>query len=329
VNMSPSSSFHIGSLALPSNVLFAPLAGCSDYPYRHMCRRFHRGLMYCEMVKMEAIIRSDASSFRMLHYDASMHPIGAQLCGSNPRLAASAAAIIEDMGFDVVDLNCGCPVDKVTQDGSGSGLLRTPMVIGDIIANMVASVRIPVTVKIRAGWDEQNIVVRDLVRIAEMAGAQAIVVHGRTRKQCYSGSVNLAWIREAVEQARTIKVIGNGDIFSASAAIRMFQETGCAGVMVARGGIGQPWITEDIRQMCEEGLVQPRSSHCRREALQQHFEATLAYGDDHRAIVDMRRVGCSYLSRVKGSRSFREAFSQASSIDEIRTLIATVPLEEQ
>ena len=317
-------SLTIGTLQLPTNILFAPLAGCSDYPYRQMCRFFHNGLLFCEMVKMDAIIRADTSSFRMLAYSSDMHPIGAQLCGSNPAFASLAARIIEDMGFDVIDLNCGCPVDKVTQDFSGSGLLKRPELIGEIIAAMVAVVKIPVTIKVRVGWDENSVIVGSLVRMAEMAGAKAITVHGRTRKQAYSGEANLAWIREAKQQAKEIKVIGNGDIFSPSAALRMLAETGCDGVMIARGGIGQPWLADDIR--CADGALALPVRH-RREILNQHFEATLGYGNDNRVIVDMRRVGCSYLGRVKGGRPFREAFSKASSVEEIRSLIQSVPLD--
>lgn len=307
--------------------MFAPLAGCSDYPYRQMCRRYHRGLIYCEMVKMEALVRCQPSTFRMLHYSVDMHPIGAQLVGSNPQLAASAARIIEDMGFDVLDLNCGCPVDKVTQDGSGSGLLRTPMRIGEILSNMTAAVRIPVTVKVRAGWDDKHIVVEDLVRIAESAGAKAITVHGRTRQQGFSGTANLEWIRLAKQQAKEIKVIGNGDLFSAPAALCMLRETGCDGVLLARGGIGQPWLAEDIELEGQGSLARTRMADERRRVLEDHFTAALLYGGDGQAIVDMRRIGCSYIGRLPKGRKFRESFSKAASIREIEELVQAVPLD--
>lgn len=316
----------IGSLHLPVNIVFGPLAGVSDYPYRKMCRLFHQGLIFCEMVKMEAIARSDALSFRMLHYSADMHPIGAQLCGSNPALACMTAKIIEDLGFDIVDLNCGCPVDKVTGDGSGSGLLKTPELIGELVANMVAAVQIPVTLKVRIGWDDDHIIVEDLVRIAELAGAKAITVHGRTRKQGYTGESNAAWICAAKQSARSIKVIGNGDLFSAPSALVMLKETGCDGVLIARGGIGQPWIAEDSIRLEQELTLKDHSPEERRRVLKDHFEETLACSTDHRAILDMRRVGCSYIGRLKGSRHFREAFSKVSSLDEIHSLINAVSL---
>jgi tRNA-dihydrouridine synthase B len=143
--------FQLGNITLPNNIFYAPLAGCSDFPFRKMSAKYRPGLMYCEMVKMDALIRHDQNTFHILDYDPSMHPIGGQICGSKPEIAGQAAKIIEDLGFDVVDLNCGCPVDKVTKDGSGSGMLKTPELIGEVLANMVAAVKIPVTVKIRAG----------------------------------------------------------------------------------------------------------------------------------------------------------------------------------
>src|SRR5689334_17740332 len=170
--------FQLGSLVLPSNIFCAPLAGCSDLAFRRMTAQYKPGLMFCEMVKMDALIRNDPHTYRLLDYEAHMHPIGGQLCGSKLHLAAPCAKIIEDLGFDVVDLNCGCPVDKVTKDGSGSGLLKNPELIGEIICEMVAAVRIPVTVKIRAGWDMQSINAPQITKIAEEAGAKAICIHG-------------------------------------------------------------------------------------------------------------------------------------------------------
>ena len=157
--------FQMGKKVLPSNIFYAPLAGCSDFPFRKMSAKYRPGLMYCEMVKMDALIRSDVNTFHLLDYDASMHPIGAQLCGSKPEIAGKAAKIMEELGFDVVDLNCGCPVDKITKDGSGSGMLKNPELIGEMVSNMIAAVKIPVTVKIRAGWDENSINAVEITRI--------------------------------------------------------------------------------------------------------------------------------------------------------------------
>src|SRR5579872_1226411 len=168
-----SDPFFIGSVKLPNKVLYAPLAGCSDLPFRRMSRHYGPGIVYCEMVKIDALVRNDSNTYRLLDYDIGMHPIGAQICGSKPKIAAAAARIVEDLGFDVIDFNCGCPVDKVTKDGSGSGMLKTPELIGEVLCEMMAAVKIPVTVKIRAGWDEKSINAVEITNIAEKAGAKA------------------------------------------------------------------------------------------------------------------------------------------------------------
>ncbi len=316
----------IGTLKLPNNILYAPLSGCSDFPFRLMASRFKPGLMYCEMVKMEALLRADPSSFRLLAYTAAMRPIGAQLYGSNPAYAAKAARMVEELGFDTIDLNCGCPVDKVTKDGSGSGLLKTPLLIGDILATMVTSVSIPVTVKIRLGWDEQSMVHTDLVRIAELAGAKAITIHGRTRRQGYSGKVNLDRIKEAKAAATSICVIGNGDIFTPEAALHMLSYTGCDGVLVARGTFGQPWIAEDIRQLAQEGFVRERTARERHSILLDHFHETLRVENERKALIDMRRVSCWYVGRAPGAKHFRDALSHASSLEAMTALLEEAPI---
>lgn len=323
------SPFQMGDRLLPNNVFYAPLAGCSDYPFRQMSANYRPGLMFCEMVKMDALVRYDQNTFHMLDYDKRMHPIGGQICGSKPEIAGHAAKIIEDLGFDVVDLNCGCPVDKVTKDGSGSGLLKNPKLIGEIIANMVAAVKIPVTVKIRAGWDENSIVGPEITRIAEQAGAKAICIHGRTRKQAYKGPANWDYIKECKDVATTIKIIGNGDVFDAPSAKRMFEHTGCDAILVSRGTLGQPWIIEDILNHLQNESPIKRSIEDNRQALLEHFLYTLDYQPPHRVAIDMRRVGCWYLKKSAGTRSFRESISKADDLEMVRNLIANFNLTEE
>lgn len=321
--------FQLGSKVLPSNIFYAPLAGCSDFPFRKMSAKYNPGLMYCEMVKMDAIVRHDQHTFHMLDFDASMHPIGGQLCGSKPEIAAQAARIIESLGFDVIDLNCGCPVDKITKDGSGSGMLKTPHLIGEIIANIVAAVKIPVTVKIRAGWDEENINAEKITRIAEDAGAQAICIHGRTRQQAYKGPANWDYIKACKQIAKTIKVIGNGDLFTASDVQRMLAYTGCDAVLVARGTMGQPWIVDDILRLLEGKEETVRSLADYRQGLFEHFLYTLRYHHARRVAVDMRRVGCWYLKKSAGTRAFREQISRSETPEQVQELILNFPLEEE
>ena len=302
-------------------IIYAPLAGCSDFPFRKMSARYQPGLMFCEMVKMEALMRKVPGTYRMLDYDEEMRPIGGQICGSDPKLAGPSAKIIEGLGFDVVDLNCGCPVDKITKDGSGSGMLKNPERIGEVIANMVAAVKIPVTLKVRAGWDEESLNAAKITEIAEKAGAKAIFVHGRTRKQAYRGPANWAHIKACKEAAKEIKVVGNGDVFSAEAALRMFEETGCDAVLVSRGTMGQPWIAEDIRRALNGEPPLARSYEECRQALVDHFNYSILYKSEHGALIDMRKVCCWYLKDAPGVRELRKKASHATSLDEVYELI--------
>lgn len=322
-------SFQLGNISLPSSILYAPLAGCSDYPYRKMSAKYRPGLMYCEMVKMDALVRHDPTTYHLLDYSSDMHPIGGQICGSKASIAGKAAKIVEELGFDVVDLNCGCPVDKVTKDGSGSAMLKTPELIGEVISNMVAAVKIPVTVKIRAGWDEKSINAEEIVRIAEQAGAQALCIHGRTRQQGYQGPANWDYIRACKRAAKSIKIIGNGDAVDGPSAEKMFSYTGCDAILVARGTMGQPWVAEDIERHLSGLEPIERSLEECRQALYHHFLYTLEYHNDHRVCVDMRRVGCWYLKKSTGTRAFREKISRAHNIEEIRELILNFPLGER
>ena len=317
--------FFLGSLQLASNLFAAPLAGCSDVPFRKMLLKIKRpGLMYCEMVKMDALVRKHPGTFKLLDYTPDMHPIGAQLCGSKVELAAESAKIVEDLGFDVIDLNCGCPVDKVTKDGSGSGLLKNPDKIGEILHQLVKTVKVPVTVKIRAGWDQDQIVAAEIVKIAEQAGAKAICIHGRTRQQGYSGLANRDWIKEAKAAASSILVIGNGDIFNAEDALDMFQKTSCDAILVARGNFGNPWIFQEIEEAFEGTNPEIKEDPKLIEMLLRHIDEIFAYQNEIKGLLDLRRVGPWYVKNFPGSRSLREEISKAGSLQEIREKIESL-----
>jgi len=290
-----------------------------------MSAKYRPGLMFCEMVKMDALIRYNAATLRMLDYSPEMHPIGAQICGSKPSLAGQAAKMIEELGFDLVDLNCGCPVDKVTKDGSGSAMLKTPELIGEVISNMVAAVKIPVTVKIRAGWNEGQINAEEVVKIAEQAGAKAICIHGRTREQGYHGAANWDYIKDGKEVAKGILVIGNGDIVDGPSAHGVHCKTRCDAVLIARATMGQPWIVEEILGYLRGNPVIERSLEECRQALYEHFLLTKEYHHDLRVCIEMRRVGCWYLKKSSGTRQFRESISRAKSVQEVQDLILHFP----
>lgn len=317
------SPFKLGLLELPNNIFYSPLAGCSDLPFRQMVNSYRPGLFFCEMVKMDALIRNDPSTYRMLDYQVDMHPIGAQICGSKLEIAKESAKIIEDLGFDVIDLNCGCPVDKVTKDGSGSGLLKTPQQIGDILLEMVQAVDIPVTVKIRSGWDEDQIVAPEVTKIAEEAGAVAITIHGRTRKQAYRGNAILDPIKQSKEVAKNIKVFGNGDIFDGPSAKGMFEETSCDGIMVSRGTLGQPWIVSSLIQFLQEGIEEEYTAAHSIDCFEQHFMKVMEYASEKQAVLDARRIGCWYIKKTMGAKEFRQKMSGVSSTKEVLELIKT------
>jgi tRNA-dihydrouridine synthase B len=311
----------LGDLELPSTVLCAPLAGCSDLPFRRITSKYKPGLVYCEMVKMEPLVRKDPGTYRLLDYEKSMHPIGAQLCGSKPQLAAECGKILEDLGFDVIDLNCGCPVDKVTKDGSGSGLLKTPDLIGEILSNIIAAVKIPVTVKIRAGWDCASINAPQITQIAEQAGAKAICIHGRTRSQAYRGPANWDYIRQAKEAAKNIKVIANGDINSVESARRVREITGCDAILLARVTMGRPWMIEDIhRDMLGLEPIERTLSDLK-QTFFEHVDHILGYQNERKALLDMRRIGSWYLRLGWGTKALREAVNRAGSVQEALDLI--------
>lgn len=309
--------YMLGSKEFPSKIFYAPLAGCSDFAFRQMSSRFTPGLQFCEMVKMDALVRQDAGTFEMLTYSEEMRPIGGQLCGSKPEIAAASARIIEGLGFDVIDLNCGCPVDKVTKDGSGSGLLKNPEKIGEIISNIVAAVNIPVTVKIRIGWDEENINATTVTRIAEEAGALSICVHGRTREQAYRGPARWGPIKECKAAAKKIKVVANGDIFTPEAAALCLEETGCDAVLVARGTMGQPWIAEQINDHLAGKPYTVRTPLDRCLALKEHIAAIKAQKNEHGIIVDTRRISGWYIKGIPGASDYRNRLCHAASSAEI------------
>jgi nifR3 family TIM-barrel protein len=293
-----------------------------------MTGAYKPGLVYCEMVKMDALVRHDPHTYRLLDYETGMHPIGAQLCGSKPYMAGPSAKILEDLGFDVIDLNCGCPVDKVTKDGSGSGILKNLDLLGEILVNMIAAVKIPVTVKIRAGWDENCIVGPEIIKICERVGVKAVAVHGRTREQGYRGAANWDWIRMCKEAAKNMIVIGNGDLFDASSVAKMFAHTGCDAALIARGTFGTPWIIEDVyRELSGEPPIERLAIHYR-DAMLDHLEHVKGYHTPRKAVQDLRRIGCWYLKRGQGTKKLRESLNRSQTLAEIQALILDYPWHE-
>lgn len=266
-------------------------------------------------------MRGQRGTMEYLDYTSEMHPIGAQILGSKKELAASSARILEDAGFDLIDFNCGCPVNKVVKDGSGSAMLKRPEDIGEIISLMVGAVDIPVTVKVRAGWDANSIIVDKLVKIAEEAGALSIAIHGRTRAQGYAGKANWEWIKLAKQAANKIMVVGNGDIFSGGDAKLMFEQTGCDAALIGRGMLGNPWLVKEIIAHItgEEEHEYSLGERCRE--LIEHYSYIREYKNEQQAVIEMRRIACWYFKNCRGSREFRRDISRAQSHQEVQDLI--------
>jgi tRNA-dihydrouridine synthase B len=317
--MSPyQENFSLGKLLLPNNIFYAPMAGHTDLPFRKIAQKFRPGLFFCEMVKIEAVVRRCDETLRMLEFLQEMHPIGAQICGSNPIIAAEAAKFIEGLGFDLIDLNCGCPVDKVTKDGSGSALLLDLPLLRRMLSSIVSAVKIPVTVKVRVGWDEKNICVSELVQMAEELGLSGITIHGRTRKQKYEGFSNPAHIQEGKKRAKRILVFGNGDIKDSDSARSVFEKTQCDGLMIARAAISRPWIIQEIRSSFLGSSFAPPTPM---QILSEHFSCLEEYYPPEKVIFQMKRIACNYLKGMKGVKKLRVACNQSTTTQEMKNAL--------
>lgn len=233
--------FYIGTVRLSAPVILAPMAGVCDLPYRVIAHRYGAALVCTEMVSDKGLLYHNVHTQDMLRIAPEEHPVSMQIFGADPHTMAKAAASVEEAGADIIDINMGCPVKKVVTNGEGAALMRDLPRAEAIIRAVVQAVSIPVTVKMRTGWNEEEFTAPELAKRAEAAGAAAVTVHGRTREQFYSGKADLKKIA-AVVRAVSIPVIGNGDIIDGPSAARMFDETGCQAIMVGRGAQGNPWI---------------------------------------------------------------------------------------
>ncbi len=315
--------FRLKNLEIASPIIQSPMAGCTDLAYRLVSRR--RGLAFCflEMISANGFMHESRKTRELMKTVGEDSPVGIQFMGCDPDVMATAAARAEEMGFHLVDMNLGCPVRKVTSTGAGAAMLKDPKNTEQVFKKVVSAVKsIPVTIKMRLGYEDAsgNEAV-EIAKIAEANGISAITVHGRTRAQGYTGKANWAAIGK-VKAAVKIPVLGNGDVVTAADAKKLQQESGCDGIMIGRGGLGNPWLFKQIHeQLFENKEPAPPSTDDRMNAVLEHMELEVKYEGEQKAVFHMRRIGSWYISGVTNAAHWRSELVRCRTIPEIRNVL--------
>lgn len=314
-------SWKIGNVRIENPFVLAPMAGVTDMPFRTLCKEQGAGLICMEMISAKAISFHNKNTIALMKIDPCEHPVSMQLFGSEPELMAEVAKSIEDKDFDILDINMGCPVPKVVNNGEGSALLKNPELIVQIIKSVSSAIQKPVTVKVRIGFENAPVDIVEIARRAEDAGAAAIAVHGRTRQQYYSGTADWDIIRQ-VKEAVSIPVIGNGDIDSPLKAEALLKQTGCDGVMIGRAVRGNPWIFREMNHYFQNGELLPRpSSEEIREMILRHARAQIALKGEFTGIREMRKHVAWYTAGMRHSAGLRRASNTIESYEALQELL--------
>lgn len=311
----------IGNIELGNGVMLSPMAGVTDLPYRILCKEQGCDYMVTEMVSAKAVLYNNKNTDILLQYRSEEGPVALQLFGSEPDIMAEIAARLEDLGFAAFDINMGCPVPKIVNNHEGSALMKNPILAGKIVEKMVSAVQKPVTVKFRKGFDDEHVNAVEFAHIMEESGASAITVHGRTREQFYSGEADWDIIRQVCDRVN-IPVFGNGDIFTASDAVKMLKETGCDGVAVGRGAKGNPWIFREIKAALNGEPVPERP--CMEEIkamIKRHALLMVQYKPEFMAVRELRKHVSWYTTGLHNCSALRNEVNRTETIEELFELL--------
>lgn len=308
----------IGNVTLSNQIILAPMAGVSDLPFRLLCRELGAGMVCMEMVSAKAIYYNNRNTDALMEIHPEEGPVSLQLFGSDPDIISDMAKRIEERPFSVLDINMGCPVPKVVNNGEGSALMKNPKLVEEILSKLVKAINKPVTVKIRKGFDEDHVNAVEIAKIAEQCGVAAVAVHGRTREQYYSGHAD--WdIIARVKQAVQIPVIGNGDVDSGEKAAQLLEYTGCDGVMIGRAAQGNPWIFREVTRYLETGEIPDAPTNReKKELILRHADLQLQYKGEYTGVREMRKHLAWYSVGMPHSNHFRQMINTMETMEELR-----------
>lgn len=312
----------IGNVKLENDLILGPMAGVTDLPFRLLCKEQGAGLLCMEMVSAKGMMYNNKNTKFLLTIDERERPVSLQLFGSDADIISEQAKRIEELPFDILDINMGCPVPKIVNNGDGSALMKNPLLAGEIIEKTARAIQKPVTVKIRKGFDEEHINAVEMAHIAQESGAAAIAVHGRTREQYYSGKADWEIIRK-VKEAVKIPVIGNGDVWTPQDAIDMRKQTGCDGVMIGRGAQGNPWIFKQILHYEQTGeLLEKPSPQEVTEMILRHAKMQMEFKGEYIGMREIRKHAAWYTAGYKNSAKLRGKINETETYEELKELLS-------
>lgn len=319
----------IGNLKLNGHAALAPMAGVADRAFRELCLAYGASFAVSEMISAKALTMGDRKSKALMTLTPQEHPLGIQIFGSDPHILADSVQFVEMQKPDFIDINMGCPAPKIAGNGAGSSLMRNPERIAEIVKSVTAAATRPVTVKIRAGWDDKSKNAVEVAKLIEENGASAITIHGRTRQQMYAPPVDMEIIKKLKENV-SIPVIGNGDITDGLSAARMLEETGCDFLMIGRGALGRPWVFSQINAYLNENRILPEPPIAERMRIMvKHIKKICAYKGEKIGIQEARKHAAWYIKGIRGAANYRQEIGMLSCIEQLEEIAYKIAVENQ